>query len=177
MRRAWPWLQALLLAAPLVAFSAWLARGALARSHGPGAAAPTAASTVTPRALLAGFPAPEADLPQGRLEDRVDGAAEALRADGCRRLLYWRLASPAADLELLVFRTAEGAHRSLDREVGPERTAGPGDEAQASAQAVYFRRGTVLVRLLLDPAATAGADALAARAVAVERGLAQGAGL
>lgn len=159
-----PWLVGLALATPLIGLSAWLVRGAVVRSHGPREAAP----------LLPGLPPPQADLPAARLEERVDGAAEALRAQGCRRLLYWRFADPPADLELLEFRTAEGAGTALTREAGPERTSGPGDEAQASAQAVYFRRGPFFVRLFLDPGAAASPDVLARKASEVDRALRQG---
>lgn len=155
MRRP-PILVAVLLAAPLALLTAWVLHGAAGRSHGvpeSPAASPAAAAKVP----LAGLPAPQADLLADRLEDRVDGAAEYLRAQGCRRLLYWRLQGAAADLELLVFATEAGARTTLLRDAGPERTPGPGDEAQASAQAVYFRRGAVLVRLIVDPGREAGA--------------------
>jgi hypothetical protein len=116
----------------------------------PVASVPAAGSPA--RALL-GLPAPRADLPADRLEDRVDGAADALRADGCRRLLHWRFEEPPADAEVLVFRSEGGARTVMGREAGPERTPGPGEEAQATAQAVYFRRGPVFVRIFLDPGA------------------------
>lgn len=161
------WLLGLLLAVPLAGLSAWTARGWVTRSHGPAVAT----------GLLAGFPAPEADLPADKLDDRVDGAAEALRAQGCRRLLYWRLVDPPADLEVLVFRTPQGARTTMERDAGRDRTAGPGDEAQASDQAVYFRRGPVFVRLLLDPAASASAETLTRKAGDVDRALRQGARL
>jgi hypothetical protein len=160
------WILGLLLAAPLVGLSGWLVHGWVTRSQGPAVAT----------GLLAGFPVPEADLPADKLEDRVDGAAEALRTQGCRRLLYWRLVDPPADLEVLVFRTAKGAGTTMEREAGPERMAGPGDEAQASDQAVYFRRGPFFVRLLLDPAASVSAETLTRKAHEVDRALRQGAG-
>jgi hypothetical protein len=94
---------------------------------------------------------PELDLPASRLEERVNGAAEALRAAGCTRLLSWRSAAPPADLEALVFDNVDHARAALAREAGAERTEGPGDEAQVSDQAVYFRQGTVFVRVLADP--------------------------
>lgn len=125
------WLSGLVLALPLVALAAWIARGALAPAR-------------------ADLPEP-IDLPAPRLEERVDGAADALRAAGCQRLLYWRLASPPADAEALFFTSVEGARAVLEREAGRDRTAGPGDEAQVTAQSVYFRRGRVLVRVFLDP--------------------------
>jgi len=168
-RRARPWLQALLLAAPLALFSVWVVRGALRATHGPilAAAPPTAA------APLAGLPPPAVDLGADRLEDRVDGDAEYLRAQGCRRLLHWRLEDRAADLDVLWFSTEAGAAAVLARDVGPERTPGPGDEAQLSAEAVYFRRGPALVRLLADPGAPPG-DALARTARQVDRALIAG---
>lgn len=136
-RRGRAWLVGLALAAPLVLLTAWLVRGALV-AGGVGAAGK----------------APALDLPASRLEERVDGGADALRAAGCRRLLYWRSEDPPADVEALVFDTAQQARAALEREAGPGRTAGPGEEAQVSDQAVYFRRGAVLVRLLADPGVT-----------------------
>ena len=136
----------LALAAPLVALAAWIVHGALA----PGS---PAGSTALPAPL---------DLPAERLEERVDGAADALRAAGCERLRYWRLAAPPADAEALFFRSIEGARSVLEREAGKERTSGPGDEAQVSAQSIYFRRGAVLVRVFLDPGTSAPAELLRA---------------
>jgi len=104
----------------------------------------------------------------------VDGAADALRADGCRRLVYWRFARPPADAEALVFRTVDGARAVLEREAGPGRTPGPGDEAQVSAQAVYFRRGSVLVRVFLDPGASPPPGGLLALAGEIDRALQEG---
>jgi len=101
----------------------------------------------------------------------VDGAAEALRASGCRRLVAWRFEKPPADAEALFFATAEGARAVLDSEAGPGRTPGPGDEAQVSEQAVYFRRGSALVRVFLDPGATAAGGELAARAQEIDRAI------
>ena len=103
----------------------------------------------------------------------MNGTADILRAQGCRRLLYWRLNAPPSDLEILVFRTEDGARSALDRELGPERTGSVGDEAQTSEQAVYFRRGPFLVRLFLDPGAPPG-PGLQARAHEVDRALQEG---
>ncbi len=173
-----PILGALLLATPLVALSAWVVRGALTRGHGPtpaetsserpGPSPPAAAASP-----LRGFPPPATDLPEARLEERVNGAADILRAQGCRRLLYWRLDAPPSDLEILVFRTEDGARTALDRELGPERSGGLGDESQTSEQAVYFRRGPFLVRLFLDPGAPPG-PGLETRAREVDRALQEG---
>ena len=79
--------------------------------------------------------------------------------------------SRPADAEALFFATAEGARAVLEREAGPERTPGPGDEAAVSAQAVYFRRGTALVRVFLDPGASAPEGGLVARAREIDRAL------
>jgi len=68
----------------------------------------------------------------------------------------------------------EGARAVLEREAGPERAPGPGDEAQVSDQAVYFRRGTVLVRVFLDPGATPPPGELVARAAEIDRALREG---
>ncbi len=163
------WLQALALAAPLVAFTAWVIRGA---------AHPAPHATPMPAAgTLPGLPQPVADLPAERLEDRVDGGADALRADGCRRLLHWRFEEPPADAELLVFRSSDGARAVLAREAGTERTPGPGEEAQVSSQSVYFRRGALLVRIFLDPGAAAPGEGLLRRAQEIDRALSSGARL
>jgi hypothetical protein len=167
-RRLRTWLLALGLAAPLVAITAWVIHGATdPRARQP---ASTGLTGVWP-----GLAEPLADLPSERLEERVDGAADALRAGGCRRLVAWRFERPPADAEALVFRSADGARAVLEREAGPERTPGPGDEAQVSEQSVYFRRGSVLVRVFLDPGAEPPAGALVARAQEVDRALLKGA--
>ncbi len=167
-------LTAVLLAAPLVVLTAWVVYGAIHETHGasvtPAPGATPAPSQ--PAAILPGFPAPEADLGADRLEEQVDGGAEYLRAQGCRRLLYWRLAAPQTDLEILVFDEPAGAAAVMARDAGPERQAGPGDEAQVSPQAIFFRRGRNLVRLLADPGATSDAPSLARRAAEVDRALA-----
>jgi len=110
-------------------------------------------------------------VPAERLEEHVNGAADALRASGCRRLVAWRFEKPPADAEALFFGTAEGARAVLEREAGSERTPGPGDEAQVSEQAVYFRRGAALVRVFLDPGATAAEGDLVARAQEIDRAI------
>jgi len=149
MRRG-SWFAGLGLAAPLVALAGWIVHGALV----PGTAGSLPARATGAPAVSA-LP-PSLDLPAARLEERVDGAADALRAAGCRRLRHWRIEAPPADAEALSFRSNDEAHRALEREAGPGRTVGPGDEAQLGAQAAYFRRGSVLVRLFLDPGASAG---------------------
>lgn len=166
-RRLRTWLLALALAAPLVAITAWVIRGATdPRARQP---ASTGLASVWP-----GLPRPLADLPSDRLEERVNGAADALRADGCRRLVVWRFERPPADAEALVFRSVDGARAVLAREAGPERTPGPGDEAQVSEQAVYFRRGPVLVRVFLDPGASPPPGELLARSGEIDRALREG---
>jgi hypothetical protein len=158
---------AVALALPLAGLSAYVWHGAVNRSHGA-LGRPSAGRA--PAGPLPGLPTPEADLSRDRLEERVDGAADALRVLGCRRLLHWRLAELPGDLELLVFDDARGAGTALARDAGPERTAGPGEEAHVSPQAAYFRRGFVFVRLLLDPGSSAG-EALARRASEVDRAI------
>ncbi len=157
----------LALAAPLAAITAWVLRGAI----DPRAGEPWPGG---PAGVFFGLPQHRADLPADRLEERVDGAADALRASGCRRLVHWRFERPPADAEALFFGSAEQARRVLEREAGAERTAGPGDEAQVSDQAVYFRRGAVLVRVFLDPNAAPLPDDLVARADEVDRALLAG---
>lgn len=165
-------LLAVLLALPLAALGAWVVRGALKSLRRTS----SEASIPQPRpggpaGVWPGLPQDRADLPAERLEEHVDGAADALRASGCRRLVAWRFEKPPADAEALFFATAEGAHAVLEREAGAERTPGPGDEAQVSARAVYFRRGAALVRVFLDPGATAAENELVARAQEIDRAI------
>jgi hypothetical protein len=157
-RRLPSWLLAALLGLPLLGLTAWVVRGAW---DGPAGVWP-------------GLPQHRADLPAARLEEHVDGAADALRASGCRRLVAWRFDKPPADAEALFFATVEGARAVLEREAGLERTPGPGDEAQVSAQAVYFRRGTALVRVFLDPGASSPEGEIVARAEEIDRALREG---
>ena len=165
-------------------------RPALPSSWGPAAATGVAGAASTPPGPTSsgtavapsgseagpdarGFPPPRADYPADRLYERVDGAAELLRAAGCRRLLYWRIEHPPADLEVLAFATAEGARTMLARDAGADRTPGaPGDEGWASPQAVYFRHGAIFVRLIADEAAPVGS--LLDEARRVERALGSG---
>lgn len=116
---------------------------------------------------------PDKDLRPDHFHERVDGAAPALIALGCRRLLYFRLESPPADLEVLVFATADGAGEALSRDAGDARSPGlPGDEAWANEQCVFFRRGDVYVRLIGDD--RGHARAIRAEAERVDRAMAQG---
>jgi hypothetical protein len=160
-------LVALAFAAPLAAITAWVLRGAT----DPQALEPHPAE---PAGVWPGLPQHRADLPADRLEERVDGGADALRASGCRRLVVWRFERPPADAEALFFAAAESARAALEREAGPERTPGPGDEALVSDQAVYFRRGTILVRVFLDPGAAPPPGELVARAEEIDRALQRG---
>ncbi|MEE9218210.1 MAG: hypothetical protein V3U98_04005 [Acidobacteriota bacterium] len=146
---------ALLLAAPLLALASWLVAGGLSRSFGPdfSITPPAESPAHSPRLVLAGFPAPTGDFPAERLYEHVDGAADSLRAAGCGRILVWRMDDPPAVLELLVFEEGEGASRVLARDVGPERTPGPGDEASVGEQAIFFRRGRFYARLFAEPGA------------------------
>ena len=178
------WLQAVLLAAPLVVLTAWLASGAVNRSQGPVPTSSGAPEIKGPKAASRGpfagalpgaeLPAPESDLPADRLDERVDGAADYFRGLGCVRLLAWRLASPPADLELLVFDKSDGAAAALARDAGQGRDAGPGNEASVSEQAILFRRGPVYARLLADPDAPAEPGQLKAVAVRLDRALQDG---
>lgn len=165
--RAGDWRTAVGLTAPLVALVAWVVHGAV----DPGAPQPAPPG---PAGVWAGLPQHRADLPAERLEERLGGGAAALRAAGCRRLVHWRFERPPADAEALFFATDEAARAVLAREAGPARTPGPGDEAQASPRAVFFRRGSVVVRVSLDPGAEAGGGDLLARANEIDRSLRKG---
>jgi hypothetical protein len=171
MKRRLPsWLLVALLGTPLVGLTAWIVRGARVSPREASTSAPQPRPD-GPAGVWPGLPQHRADLPAERLEEHVDGAADALRASGCRRLVAWRFERPPADAEALFFATVEGARAVLEREAGPDRTPGPGDEAQVSAQAVYFRRGTALVRVFLDPGASAPEGGLVARAQEIDRAL------
>jgi hypothetical protein len=171
MRRRLPsWILVVLLGTPLVGLTAWIVRGALVGPRQPAAGVPQPRPD-GPAGVWPGLPQHRADLPAERLEEHVDGAADALRASGCRRLVHWRFERPPADAEALFFGAVERARAVLEREAGPDRTPGPGDEAQVSAQAVYFRRGTALVRVFLDPGAASSEGDLVARAEEIDRAL------
>ena len=177
--RRFPWLKSLLLAAPLVCLVVWLTVGGvkgsfspdLPPSPGPEKSAPSRQPVASPPSFLTGFPAPEGDYPADRLFERVDGAADALIAAGCERLLFWRMGDPAAEMELLIFDRAEGAARILAKDAGPGRDPGPGEEASVTDQSVFFRRGRFYVRILGDPAANPGRGRLLDLAGRADRGL------
>ena len=132
---------------------------------------PTVARPSSPAVPLPGLPIPAADLPAERLHERVDGAEDYLRSEGCVRLLAWDLAEPKSSLEIFVFQTVEGAGRVLARDAGNGRTDGPGDEASADPQSVLFRRGRVYVKLLADPDASPDAERLLAEATKADRAI------
>ena len=164
-------LVATLLSMPLIGLTAWVVRGAFHSLRASSEAPVPQPHPEGPAGVWPGLPQHRVDLPAARFEEQVDGAAEALRASGCRRLVAWRFERPPADAEALFFATAEGARAVLDSEAGPGRTPGPGDEAQVSAQAVYFRRGSTLVRVFLDPGASAVEGGLVARAQEIDRAI------
>ncbi len=138
----------------------------------PPSAAPRPAAPVA-AAPVAKYPPPHGDFPADRLDERVDGAAELLRKAGCRRLLYWRLEHPPADLELYVFSDVQAAREALTRDAGSDRVpASPGDEGWANPQCVFFRRGNNYVRLIADQMVTA--EALAVQAERFDRALGRG---
>ncbi len=170
-------LTAALLLVPLAAVGGWLAHGLLHPSPvpaGPVAAPPSARPE--PASAVPGLPEATADLPADRLHERVDGAEDYLRAQGCVRMLAWDLADPKGSLEILLFSSPEGAGRVLAHDAGPKRTAGPGDEASADAQGVLFRRGKAYVRLLADPDAPVEPARLLAEAAKVDRAILEGLG-
>jgi hypothetical protein len=137
-----------------------------AREHRE-AGAEAGSSSSSASATATSWKRPDQDLPADRLEERVDGAAPVLLSMGCRRLVYWRLEQPPADLEILLFSTPDGAKKALDRDAGSERSARvPGDEGWANDQCAFFRVGTKYVRLIADDAAHARAVSEEAQRVA-----------
>jgi hypothetical protein len=162
--------------APLVALAfgalLWIAyRGFTA----PRSAALASASAPRPSAAPSGssYPPPQLDLPASRLHERVNGAEPVLRAAGCRRLLYWRIEQPPADLELLVFAEAAGATQWLERDAASDRTQGvPGDEGWMNNQVLYFRKGPLYVRLIADQAVDT--KALLAQGTKLAQAISQG---
>jgi hypothetical protein len=113
------------------------------------------------------------DLPAERLSERVDGAEVKLRALGCRRLRVWELREPSAELELLSFSTEQGAAKLLAEQAGTEHsTKVPGDEGWLGVNVLYFRRGSVLVRLIAD--APTKPEALLTAGRRMEEALAKG---
>ncbi len=167
------WLGGLLLSVPLVCILAWLIIGGMGRSFGPGGLSSGASGTpsAAPSWILSGFPPPDGDYPADRLFERVNGAADALIAAGCGRLLFWRTEDPAAEMELLVFDGAPGAAAILARDAGPGRDPGPGEEASVTDQSVFFRRGRFYVRILGDPSDNPGRERLLDLAGRADRGL------
>ncbi len=150
------------LAIGLIACGAPPPPSAVPRPAAPVAAAPAAK-----------YPPPQGDFPADRLDERLDGAAELLRKAGCRRLLYWRLEDPPADLELYVFSDAQAAQAALARDAGSDRSpSSPGDEGWANPQCVFFRRGNHYVRLIADQ--MVAAEVLKARAERFDRALDRG---
>lgn len=189
MRRS-AWIRGLLLALPLVGLAAWLTIGGISRSFGPehetaapapvadeGAAARAAgtssAETTAPTisSLPPGLPPRPEDYGPDTFFERVDGADEYLISKGCRRILVYVFDDPPAELELLVFETADGASEVLARDAGPERHEGPGEEASVSDEAVFFRRGDLYGRLYAMGEALPRPGALAALARSVDEAL------
>jgi uncharacterized protein DUF6599 len=121
--------------------------------------------------VLGGFPPPDEEYPADRLFERVDGAADALIAAGCERLLFWRIADPPAEMEVLVFDRPEGAARVLARDAGEGRDPGPGDEASVSDQSIFFRRGRFYVRIVGDPESNRSRERLLELGRRADRGL------
>jgi len=152
---------AIVLLVPLAGMAAFLAYGGRHRIFGSNEPdAPVAAPQGGIAALLDGLAERTADLPPERFHEQVNGAAEFLIALGGTRLVAWRIAGPPeATLELLEFRDDEGARRALEQDTGGDRTPGPGDEAWAGADSVFFRRGRRYVRL--SAPGTGGSDAAA----------------
>ena len=147
----------IIAAAALLTIAALVGLGyALVNHASPGVNLPTASvSTSVPFASSSAsrWPQPDLDLSPSHFHERVDGADEHLRSLGCQRLLFWRVANPPVDLEVLVFDSAQGASKALAGDAAADRTAGlPGDEGWSNGQALYFRRGAVYARLIADNA-------------------------
>lgn len=140
---------AIVLLVPLAGMAAILAYGGRQRIFGSMERdAPAAAPSGGLASLLDGLAERTADLPPERFHEQVNGAAEFLIGIGATRLVVWRLAGPSgATLELLEFGDDAGARRALEQDAGGDRTPGPGDEAWAGADSVFFRRGRRYVRL------------------------------
>jgi len=157
---------AIALLVPLAGLALFLAFGARHRTFGPTEAEPPAASRLA--ALLDGLAERTADLPPERFHEQVDGAAEFLIALGGTRLVAWRFAGPPeATLELIEFRDEGGARRALAQDTGADRTPGPGDEAWAGADSIFFRRGRRYARL--SAPGMSGSDAPATLAAVAAR--------
>jgi hypothetical protein len=184
MRRS-AWIRGLLLALPLVGLATWLTVGGVSRSFGPDLEAPellgepslaepdaaheaSPAAAVSPSALPAGLPSDPEDYRPDTFFERVNGADEYLISKGCRRILVWVFDDPPAELELLVFETAEGASEVLARDAGPERHEGAGEEASISDEAVFFRRGELYARIYAMGEALPKPGALAALAQRID---------
>ena len=152
---------AIVLLLPLAGMAAFLAYGGRHRVFGSSELdSPPAVPAGGLAALLDGLAERTADLPPERFHEQVNGAAEFLIALGGTRLVAWRFAGPPeATLELLEFRDDAGARRALEQDAGGDRTPGPGDEAWAGADSVFFRRGRRYVRLSAPGAS--GPDAAA----------------
>jgi hypothetical protein len=176
-RRSMPSIAGLLLSLPLIAIATWFVYGGLHPGTGPTQGRPTLPPAAAKRseAIVAGFPDPEVVLPADRLHERVDGAEDYLRAHGCVKLLAWRLGDVQADLEVLVFNDAQGAGKVLARDVGPQRTTGPGEEASVDAQGILFRRGRIYARLTADPGSSTPPERLLEVAARLDRALIGGA--
>lgn len=165
-----------LLALPLVVVGAWIAAGLRRPSAAPtDAPAPLEpgreGDPVVGGRALPGFPPPDADLPADRLHERVDGAEDYLRAQGCTRLLVWDLEDHGAELEVFYFRTAEAASRVFARDVGDSRSAGPGDEGWSGGGSVFFRRGSAYVKLVSVSAPPGTDEGLLGLAARVDRAI------
>ena len=152
---------AIVLLLPLAGMAAFLVYGGRHRVFGSSELdTPPAVPAGGLAALLDGLAERTADLPPERFHEQVNGAAEFLIALGGTRLVAWRFAGPPeATLELLEFRDDAGARRALEQDAGGDRTPGPGDEAWAGADSVFFRRGRRYVRLSAPGASGPGAAA------------------
>lgn len=138
-----------------------------------GAEPPPEAAPSALREQKLDYTQPALDLPAARLSERVDGGERKLRNLGCKRLRFWRITQPPADLELLTFENEQGAAALLQELAGTDRASNlPGDEGWVGTNVLYFRRGTVLARLISDRPERA--ELLTATARDLEQAIAQG---
>ena len=169
-RRLRTWLLALALAAPLVAITAWVIHGATDPPARPPASRRAGGRVARPA------PTTSPTCPSERLEERVDGAADALRADGCRRLVLWRFEQPPADAEALFFaRRGRRARRPRSARRAPSGRRAPGTRPRCRTRPSTSGAGRSSSACSSTPAPRRRRASSLARAVEIDRALRAGA--